>query len=69
MSEADRGAASADVGLFYDDMDRFYETVWGGNLHAGLWTGPRDGSSLAEAQDRMTDVFVETRGTPSTRRT
>ena len=47
------------VGLFYDDMDRFYEAVWGGSLHAGLWTGPEDGSSLAEAQDRLTDLFVE----------
>ena len=47
------------VGLFYDDMDRFYEAVWGGNLHAGLWTGPADRSSLAEAQDRLTDLFVE----------
>jgi cyclopropane fatty-acyl-phospholipid synthase-like methyltransferase len=47
------------VGLFYDDMDRFYEAVWGGNLHAGLWAGPDDRSSLAEAQDRLTDLFVE----------
>src|SRR6185503_13066739 len=61
-----RGAAgtlprhvSEAVGLFYDDMDRFYEAVWGGNLHAGLWTGPADRSSLAEAQDRLTDLFVE----------
>ena len=47
------------VGLFYDDMDAFYEAVWGGNLHAGLWSGPDDRASLAEAQDRMTDLFVE----------
>jgi len=53
--EAVRGA----VGLFYDDMDAFYEAVWGGNLHAGLWSGPEDRAPLAEAQDRMTDLFVE----------
>jgi len=47
------------VGLYYDDMDRFYEAVWGGNLHAGLWAGPEDRSSLAEAQERLTDLFVE----------
>jgi cyclopropane fatty-acyl-phospholipid synthase-like methyltransferase len=47
------------VGLFYDDMDRFYEAVWGGNLHAGLWAGPEDRSSLREAQERLTDLFVE----------
>ena len=51
--------ARADVGQFYDDMDGFYEAVWGGNLHAGLWAGPDDASSLAEAQDRMTDLFGE----------
>jgi SAM-dependent methyltransferase len=53
------GHVSEAVGLFYDDMDRFYEAVWGGNLHAGLWAGPEDRSSLAEAQDRLTDLFVE----------
>jgi cyclopropane fatty-acyl-phospholipid synthase-like methyltransferase len=47
------------VGSFYDDMDRFYEAVWDGRLHAGLWTGPGDPSSLPVAQDRMTDLFVE----------
>jgi len=47
------------VGLFYDDMDAFYEAVWEGNLHAGLWSGPEDRASLAEAQDRMTDLFIE----------
>lgn len=47
------------VGSFYDDMDRFYEAVWGGRLHAGLWAGPEDPASLPEAQDRMTDLFVE----------
>ena len=47
------------VGSFYDDMDLFYEAVWGGRLHAGLWAGPSDTSSLPEAQDRMTDLFVE----------
>lgn len=57
--DPDRDAASADVGLFYDDMDRFYEAVWGGSLHAGLWSGPEDRSSLSEAQDRMTDLFIE----------
>lgn len=51
--------ARAAVGLFYDDMDGFYEAVWGGNLHAGLWAGAEDRSSLAEAQDRMTDLFGE----------
>jgi len=36
-------SARGAVGLFYDDMDRFYEAVWGGrSLHAGLWSGPGD---------------------------
>jgi cyclopropane fatty-acyl-phospholipid synthase-like methyltransferase len=49
----------AAVGLFYDDMDAFYGAVWGDDLHAGLWSGPRDHASMAEAQERMTDLFVD----------
>lgn len=50
------------VALFYDDMDAFYAAVWGGSLHAGLWSGPDDAASLPEAQERMTDLFVERAG-------
>jgi cyclopropane fatty-acyl-phospholipid synthase-like methyltransferase len=53
--EAQRGA----VGLFYDDMDAFYQAVWGDNLHAGLWSGPQDRAPMVEAQERLTDLFVE----------
>lgn len=53
--EAQRGA----VGLFYDDMDAFYQAVWGDNLHAGLWSGPEDRAPMVEAQERLTDLFVE----------
>jgi cyclopropane fatty-acyl-phospholipid synthase-like methyltransferase len=47
------------VGLFYDDMDAFYQAVWGDNLHAGLWSGPEDRAPMVEAQERLTDLFVE----------
>lgn len=52
-------AHRAGVGLFYDDMDAFYGAVWGENLHAGLWSGPENRASMAEAQERMTDLFVD----------
>jgi cyclopropane fatty-acyl-phospholipid synthase-like methyltransferase len=58
-SEPDPELLRDAVGLFYDDMDAFYEAVWGGSLHAGLWSGPADGASLAQAQERMTDLFMD----------
>lgn len=55
----DKEAHRATVGLFYDDMDAFYEAVWGDNLHAGLWSDPEDRASMAVAQERLTDLFVD----------
>src|SRR5690348_14098488 len=34
---SDAAVAPDDVAAHYDDLDRFYRTVWGEHVHHGLW--------------------------------
>lgn len=53
---------SEDIGKLYDDLGALYATLWEGDIHVGVWLGEEDGSSLTEAQDRLTDMFIERTG-------
>lgn len=50
--------SSADVGALYDRMSYFYDTLWNGNIHCGIWDGPNDTTPMAAAQDRLTDMVI-----------
>jgi cyclopropane fatty-acyl-phospholipid synthase-like methyltransferase len=47
------------VGMFYDRMSVFYHTLSGENMHLGYWVDENDQSSLEQAQDHFTDLFIE----------
>ena len=38
---------------------KLFKTIWGDNLHVGLWSGADDNSSLSQAQERLTDLMVD----------
>jgi hypothetical protein len=44
------------VGEMYDQFTDLTVDLYGGNLHAGYWSSPEDGASMAEATDRPTDL-------------
>lgn len=50
--------SSESVGGFYDQMDAFFASVFGENIHLGIWDG-NDGSSLSDAQTRLTDRLID----------
>src|SRR5262245_27107646 len=48
-----------EVAEFYDDeISRFLAELAGGSLHLGYWDSELDGSSMAEASVRLTDLLV-----------
>ncbi len=48
--------SSADVGLHYDQLDRFYREIWGEHVHHGLW---RTGNETVEQATRaLVDVVL-----------
>ncbi|MGW0531117.1 SAM-dependent methyltransferase [Streptomyces sp. NPDC003032] len=46
------------VGGFYDQMGAFFATLFGDNIHFGIWDGDQDWSMLA-AQTRLTDRLID----------
>lgn len=47
------------VGGLYDRVSQIVSPAYGGNLHIGLWTAPRENDTLPEAADRMTDMVAD----------
>jgi cyclopropane fatty-acyl-phospholipid synthase-like methyltransferase len=50
--------SSQSVGDFYDHMGAFFATLFGESIHFGVWDGD-DGSTMAEAQARLTDRVID----------
>ena len=49
-------AAVPDVAGHYDDLDRFYRTVWGEHVHHGYWVSGHE--TPAEAADALSDLVA-----------
>lgn len=56
MPETD-GPSLQRVAAFYDNTVAM-DLVFGRSIHLGFWPDGDDGSSLAEAQDRLTDLVA-----------
>jgi len=49
-------AAVSDVAGHYDDLDRFYRTVWGEHVHHGYWASGHE--TPEEAADALSDLVA-----------
>ncbi|MDH6709525.1 cyclopropane fatty-acyl-phospholipid synthase-like methyltransferase [Kitasatospora sp. MAA19] len=50
---------SESVGEFYDHMGLFFDSLYGENIHFGLWDDDPN-PSMPEAQNRLTDRLIDT---------
>jgi len=46
-----------DVGDHYDELDEFYRSIWGRNLHHGLWS-PGDAPSVRAGTNRLLSLLL-----------
>ncbi|HEU4426229.1 MAG TPA: methyltransferase domain-containing protein [Pilimelia sp.] len=59
---ADTAAPSAEeVGVYYDEMADFAKLLFGDSIHMGYWDDEA-GQTVSEAQDRLTQVIIDTTG-------
>ncbi|MFF7082142.1 SAM-dependent methyltransferase [Streptomyces lavendulae] len=53
--------SSESVGDFYDQMGAFFASIFGEDIHFGIWDGDET-LSMAEAQTRLTDHLIDLLG-------
>ncbi|MGW7584614.1 SAM-dependent methyltransferase [Kitasatospora sp. NPDC054768] len=51
-------ASSEAVGSFYDQMEAFFDSIFGENIHFGLWDEDEK-SSMPHAQNHLTDRLID----------
>lgn len=59
MSQQRRFSQNKQVKDLYDSSDATFCAAFGENLHAGYWLDEQDESSLMDAQNHLTDLFLE----------
>jgi cyclopropane fatty-acyl-phospholipid synthase-like methyltransferase len=62
MFQVPKKITPEEVGVAYDQVSRFFEFIWGDSLHVGYWPEGTSGGSLADAQERFTELLISKSG-------